>query len=307
MIERYMKRCSTTPDFELYFSLPEGLSARQEDATRRWYGDALKAATRVFGDLLRSTKPIAVFYKTSAKSMCTELLAFFRDENASQHAIENLLAADWACKPSRDWNDVYDQPGYGATILRVDAPSYDYVIVNMGNARELYANNPYVSLRSTFQTPSHELFHLAQGVNRSLSATLWWGEGAAAYVGHLTAAMQGMVTYAEARDKALVRYSCDAIAMHGKSGPPAISELSGWESVDGQWWSDFLYPLGALASEYVLGTYGWDKFYNWASGYEVQPTLTYLNERSQRVFGITLADLQWNIDKYLQSVLSCGR
>lgn len=306
LIARYIERCASTPDLELYFSLPDNLSMRQEKEIVRWYSDALQTATRVFGDLLQSTKPIALFYKTSAKSMCTELLSFIREDRASAGVIEDFRASEWACKPSKDWKASYNQRGYSATVLAVRGQEYDYIIVNMGNAEELRTKNPYKTLTPTFQTPSHELFHLVQSANRSQGATLWWGEGAASYVGHLTAAMQGMVTYAEARDRSLVRYSCDAIAMDEKAGPPAISELSGgWEVVDGKWWSDFVYPLGALASEYVLGTYGWDKFQSWANGYESQRSLTYLNERSRRVFGISLAELQAEIDKYLKRVLAC--
>jgi hypothetical protein len=153
------------------------------------------------------------------------------------------------------------------------------------------------------------LFHLAQFTNQSQAATLWWGEGGAAYIGHLTAAMQGMVSYKEARDQGLVAYSCEEIARNGKSGPPRIAELSGWwESADGKWWNGMVYPLGALASEYVIGTYGWDAFYTWASGYQTQRGLSdyaYLDQRSQQTFGISLDELHKNIDKYLERVLPC--
>jgi len=119
--------------------------------------------------------------------------------------------------------------------------------------------------------------------------------------------MQGMVSYKEARDQGLVAYSCEEIARNGKSGPPRIAELSGWwESADGKWWSYLVYSLGALASEYVIGTYGWDAFYTWASGYQTKGHLPgYLDQRSQQTFGISLDELHKNIDKYLERVLSC--
>jgi hypothetical protein len=309
MTSRYMERCATTADFELYFSLPEGLTTTQEALTKKWYGDALTAATRVFGDLLQSTKPIAVFYKTSAESMCTELVAFLEQENAAPDVIDGVKRYEWSCKPNADWTGVYSRAGYGATILEAKSPKYDYLILNMGNGDELRSKDPYAALNPTFQTPSHELFHLAQFTNQSQAATLWWGEGGAAYIGHLTAAMQGMVSYKEARDQGLVAYSCEEIARNGKSGPPRIAELSGWwESADGKWWNGMVYSLGALASEYVIGTYGWDAFYTWASGYQTQRGLSdyaYLDQRSQQTFGISLDDLHKNIDKYLERVLPC--
>ncbi len=307
MITRYMERCATTPDFELYFSLPEGLTPTQEELTKKWYSDALTAATRAFGDLLRSTKPIAIFYKTSAKSMCTELVAFLKQEKAASDVIDGVQRYEWSCKPNADWTSVYSRPGYGATILEAKSPKYDYVILNMGNGDELRSKNPYAALNPTFQTPSHELFHLAQAANKSQAATLWWAEGGAAYVGHLTAAMQGMVSYTEARDRGLVAYSCEEIARNGKSGPPRIAELSGWwDSANGKWWSNLVYSLGGLASEYVIGTYGWDAFYTWASGNQTNGHLPgFLDQRSQKTFGISLDELQKNIDKYLARVLSC--
>ncbi|MFM8998267.1 MAG: hypothetical protein ACKOJD_09265 [Candidatus Limnocylindrus sp.] len=309
MTARYMERCATTADFELYFSLPEGLTATQETLTKKWYSDALTAATRVFGDLLQSTKPIAVFYKTSAESMCTELVAFLEQENAAPDVIGGVKTFEWSCKPNTDWEAVYKNPGYGATILEAKSLKYDYLILNMGNGDELRSKDPYAALNPTFQTPSHELFHLAQAANKSQGATLWWAEGGAAYVGHLTAAMQGMVSYKEARDQALVTYTCEEIARNGKTAPPSISVMSGWwDDANGKWWKGLVYYMGGLASEYVLGTYGWDAFYTWASGFETPGSLNgtaYLDQRSQQTFGISLDELHKNIDKYLERVLSC--
>lgn len=310
MTARYMERCATTADFELYFSLPEGLTTRQEKLTKEWYSDALKGGTRVFGDLLQSAKPIAIFYKSSAKSMCNDLLDFLQTNRANPVVINQVEESPWACQPANDWLQSYNAkgPGYAATIVAPKAPGYDYIILNMGSAVELRSKNPYAALNPTYQTPSHELFHLAQSANKSQGATLWWAEGGAAYVGHLTAAMQGMVSYKEARDQGLVGFTCVDIANNGKNGPPSIAALGGWwSSVDGKWWSNIVYPLGALASEYVIGTYGWDAFYTWASGNETRGGLVpgYLDQRSQLTFGISLDELYKNIDKYLENVLRC--
>jgi hypothetical protein len=306
LVDRYEKNCVTAADFDFYFSLPDGLTQKQEAETIRWYTDALKAATRAFGDLLGSQKPIAVFYKSSADDMCDDLLSFMQAEGASKAAIASVESMEWACAPTKDWDQVYLNSGYGASILRAQAPNYDYIIVNMGNAQELRSKDPYSQLMPTFQTPSHELFHLAQAANRSQGATLWWAEGGAAYVGHMTAAMQGMVSYSRARSEALVSAACAVINGNAKSGPPAIKALSGWwDQAEGQWWGDMVYPLGALASEYVLGTYGWEKFHSWASGYEGKDR-AYLETRSQMTFGISLEELHQDIDQYLKSTVGLG-
>lgn len=306
LVDRYEKNCVTAADFDFYFSLPDRLTQKQKRETIRWYTDALKSATRVFGDLLGSQKPIAVFYKSSADDMCNDLLYFLQSESASPTAIASVESMEWACASTADWDQVYQNPGYGASVLRAQAPNYDYLIVNMGNAQELRSDDPYGQLMPNFQTPSHELFHLAQAANRSQGATLWWAEGGAAYVGHLTAAMQGMVSYSRARNEALVGSACSVITREGKNGAPAIKELSGWwEQAEGKWWGDMAYPLGALASEYVLGTYGWDKFYSWASGYEGKD-LAYLETRSQMTFGISLEELHQDIDQYLKNTVGLG-
>lgn len=303
MIDQYNRNCTSTKDYELYVSLPEGLSETQIRETTRWYADALGAATRVFGDLLQSRKPIAVFYKSSAGTMCDALLDFLRKNTASAQSIANVNQSEWACKATADWKRAYANPGYAATILKIDSPRYDFAIINMGDASELKTNDPYSALMPTFQTPSHELFHLAQAANRSQGATLWWAEGGAAYVGHLTAAMQGMVSLREARDEALLAYTCTEIRRNGKSGPPNISALAGWwADAESKWWGGMVYTLGALASEYVLGTYGWEKFHSWAAGFEGKPS-SYLKARSMAVFGISLNRLHRDIDRYLNETL----
>ena len=151
------------------------------------------------------------------------------------------------------------------------------------------------------------MFHLAQAANRSQGATLWWAEGGASYVGHMTAAMQGMVSYAKARNESLVAYACGEILRNGKSGPPSISALSGWwEQADGKWWRGMAYQLGALASEYVLGTYGWQKFFTWASNFEGKD-FAYLEARSVSVFGRTLNELNSDINDYLIKTIGLNR
>ena len=303
LITRYQDHCSRVADFDYYFSLPPDLTDKQKEAVIRWYTDALRSATRVYGDLLYSDKPIAIFYKTSAQEMCDDLLDFLTAEKASSRALESVRSMEWACAPTSDWDAVYDAPGYGASVLRAESPGYDFIIVNMGNAAELKTKDPYEALMPTFQTPSHELFHLAQAANRSQGATLWWAEGGASYVGHMTAAMQGMVSYAKARNDSLVAYACGEIVRNGKSGPPSISALSGWwEQADGKWWNGMAYQLGALASEYVLGTYGWQKFFTWASNFEGKE-YAYLEARSLSTFGITLDRLHRDIDEYLKTTI----
>lgn len=307
LINRYENNCSHVVDFEFYFSLPPGLTRKQEDATKRWYTVALRSATRVFGDLLDSEKPIAIFYKDSAADMCDSLRTFLSTENASSNAMQSVRTMEWACAPTPDWTAVYRAPGYGASVLRAESPNYDYIIVNMGNASELRSRDPYEALMPTFQTPSHELFHLAQAARRSQGATLWWAEGGAAYVGHMTAAMEGMVSYGKARNEALVAYTCAEIRRYEKSGPPSIADLSGWwEQVEGKWWGGMAYPLGALASEYVLGTYGWDKFFTWASGFEGKD-YAFLESRSLSVFGIPLNRLHRDIDRYLRNTVGLNQ
>jgi hypothetical protein len=307
LIDQYKKGCATTADFEYEFYLPAGITKRQRSETVRWYTDALKAGTRIFGYMLKSTKPIAVFYKSSAKSMCNDLLNFLQTNQANSEVINLVETSPWACQPDNDWLQSYNAKGlgYSATVLAADAPGYDYIILNMGSAVELRSDDPYQALMPTFQTPSHELFHLAQMANLQISGTTWLQEGSASYMGRLSAAMQGMVSYKEARQKSIIEFICGHMRGSGATQLPSIKVYPVTSTSTTPWYAYINYEMGVLASEYVLGMFGWEKFSSWASdSHPRKSEYEHLDARSRSMFGMSLEQLNAKIDAYIEKIIS---